>query len=357
MYKILAINPGSTSTKISIYNDKVEIYNKTFRHPENELTKYNSIIEQLDFRTDLIFECLKEAQLDETKINAVVGRGGLVKPIEGGTYLVNDELLNDLKEAKRGEHASNLGAIIADKIAKKIGAKAYIVDPVVVDEMINLARYSGHKDLERKSIFHALNQKAVAKRYSDSINKRYDKLNIIVAHLGGGISIGIHSDGKVIDVNNAFDGEGSFSPERSGSLPIGDFAKLCFSKKYSYEEIKKLLTGKGGIVSYLGVNSGIEVTKMIEEGNEKAKLIYDALAYQISKEIWANATVVSGKVDQIILTGGLAYSKYLVNEIIKRVNKISNVTVYEGEDEMIALTEGVLRVLNEEEKVKTYRSN
>jgi len=353
-FKLLIINPGSTSTKIGIYEDENPILVETLRHSSEKISEYREIYEQLDFRKDVILDILKEKDFDINTLDAVVGRGGLLKSIEGGTYEVNKTMLKDLKVGIQGQHASNLGGIIASEIANSLKVPAFIVDPVVVDEMTDVARISGMPEIERKSIFHALNQKAVAKRYAVEKKISYDDLNLIVTHMGGGISVGAHKKGKVVDVNNALDGEGPFSPERSGGLPVGDLVKLCFSGKYTIEDIKKKINGKGGIVGYLQTNNTKEVGDRAIAGDEDAKLILDAMGYQISKEIGKCAAVLQGKVDAIILTGGIAYSKYIVDYIKERVEFISEVVVYPGEDELLALAEGALRVLRKQEIAKEY---
>lgn len=352
--KILSINPGSTSTKIAVFEDEKEIMEKVLRHSNVELEKYEDIYSQKSFRKDVILNALKEAEITVESLDVIVGRGGLLKPIEGGTYLVTDKMLEDLKKGVLGEHASNLGGAIAKEIADTIGKKAYIVDPVVVDELEEIARVSGMAEIERISIFHALNQKAVARRYCTENRVNYNEKNIIVAHLGGGVSVGIHKNGKVVDVNNALDGDGPFSPERSGGIPAGQLVKMCFSGKYSQEDIKKKLKGSGGIVSYLNTNDVRDVMKMVEDGDKNAKLIVDAMCYQIAKEIGALSTVVAGKVDAIILTGGISYSKYVVEKISNSVNFIAPITVYPGEDEMSALALGGLRVARGVESAKIY---
>lgn len=354
-YRLLIMNPGSTSTKIGVYEDDKEILIETLRHSAEEIGQYPTIVDQFEFRKNVILNVLKEKNFDIKTLSAVVGRGGLLKSIEGGTYAVNDSMLEDLKIGVQGQHASNLGGIIANEIAKELNIPAFIVDPVVVDEMEEVARVSGMPEIERKSIFHALNQKAVAKRYAKECNKDYSELNLIVAHLGGGISVGAHKAGRVVDVNNALDGEGPFSPERSGGVPVGDLVKLCFSGKYSEAEIKKMITGKGGIVAYLGTNDAKAVDERAAAGDAEAKLIYDAMGYQVAKEIGKCAAVLSGKVDAIILTGGIAYSKNLVSYIKERVEFISQVVVYPGEDEILALAEGGLRVLRGEEAAREYK--
>ncbi|SHH49179.1 butyrate kinase [Caloranaerobacter azorensis DSM 13643] len=354
VFRLLIINPGSTSTKIAIYDNEKPVLEETLRHSTEELSKYSKIYDQYEFRKNIILETLNEKGINLTKLSAVVGRGGLLKPIAGGTYKVNERMLEDLKVGVLGEHASNLGGILAHEIASQLNIPAFIVDPVVVDEMEEVARISGMPELERKSIFHALNQKAVARRAAKELGKAYNEVNLIVAHLGGGISVGAHKNGRVIDVNNALDGEGPFSPERTGGLPVGDLVKLCFSGKYTLADMKKKIKGNGGLVAYLGTNDAREVVKMIENGDKKAELVYKAMAYQVAKEIGSLAAVLEGKVDGIILTGGIAYDKRFTKWIIDRVSFISKVFVYPGEDEMIALAEGGLRVLRGEEEAKVY---
>lgn len=354
-YKQLIINPGSTSTKIGIYDDENPILVETLRHSAEEIGKYKEIYDQLEFRKEVILKVLEEKAFDIKELSGVVGRGGLLKPIEGGTYSVNDAMIKDLKQGVLGQHASNLGGIIAHEIAMEINVPSFIVDPVVVDELDDVARISGMPEIDRKSIFHALNQKAVAKRYAKEKNTSYEELNLIVAHMGGGISVGAHKQGRVVDVNNALDGEGPFSPERSGGLPVGDLVKLCFSGKYTMDEIKKKINGKGGIVGYLQTNDAKAVGDRALAGDKEAKLIFDAMAYQVAKEIGRCAAVLQGKVDAIILTGGIAYAKYIVDYIKDRVEFISQVVVYPGEDELLALAEGGLRVLTGQEAAKEYK--
>ncbi|AKL96937.1 butyrate kinase Buk [Clostridium aceticum] len=355
VYRVLAINPGSTSTKIAIFDNEKPVFEEVLRHSTGELSKYDTIFDQYEFRKNIILETLNEKGINITKLSAVVGRGGLLKPMAGGTYRVEETMLKDLKKGILGQHASNLGGVLAYEIASQLNIPPFIVDPVVVDEMQEIARISGMPEIERKSIFHALNQKAVARRAAKDKGGKYEDFNFIVAHLGGGISVGCHEKGKVIDVNNGLDGDGPFSPERTGGLPTGDFAKLCFSGKYTYEEIKKKNVGQGGLVAYLGTNDGREVGKMIEAGDQKAELVYKAMAYQVAKEIGAAAAVLMGKVDAIILTGGIAYDKVFTGWIQEKVSFISEALVYPGEDEMIALTEGALRVLRKEEEAKQYQ--
>ncbi|WP_035292410.1 butyrate kinase [Clostridium sp. KNHs214] len=354
-YKLLIINPGSTSTKIGVYEDENQILEETLRHSAEEIGKYSSIFEQLNFRKEVILKVLKEKNFHINTLSAVVGRGGLLKPIEGGTYSVNERMLEDLKVGVQGQHASNLGGILANEIAKSLNIPSFIVDPVVVDEMDEVARISGMPEIERKSIFHALNQKAVAKRYAKEKGKKYEELNLIVAHMGGGISVGAHKNGRVVDVNNALDGEGPFSPERSGGLPVADLTKMCFSGKYTLEEMRKKINGKGGFVAYLGTNNAKEVGDKAVAGDKKYKLLFDAMAYQVAKEIGKCAAVLCGKVDAIILTGGIAYSKDMQKAIKEKVEFISSIVVYPGEDELLALAQGGLRVLNGEEEAREYK--
>lgn len=353
-YKLLIINPGSTSTKIGVYSDEKEVLVETLRHSSEEIAKYDNIFEQKNFRKDVIMNILKKNNIDVSSLDAIVGRGGMLRPIPGGTYEVTDKLLEDLKVGVSGQHASNLGGILANEIAKEVGIRSFIVDPVVVDELQDVARISGMPELPRRSIFHALNQKAVAKRYAKECGKRYEDLNLVVVHMGGGVSVAAHRDGLVIDVNNTLDGDGPFSPERSGSVPVGDLVKLCFSGKYTESEIYSKIVGKGGYVAYLNTNDARDVLKAKEEGDEYASLIFEAFIYQICKAIGEMSTVLNGKVNQIILTGGIAYSPVVVNAIKERVQWISDITVYPGEDELLALAQGALRVLNGEEEGKVY---
>jgi len=352
---ILAINPGSTSTKFALYEEEKLIFEKTLRHSADELAGFPKITDQFHFRKDLIMKELTVRQTKFSELAAVVGRGGLIKPIESGIYEVNNKMIDDLRNGILGEHASNLGGLIADEIASSLpSANAYIVDPVVVDELDPVARISGHPAIERKSIFHALNQKAVARTYASSVNRKYDEMNIIVVHMGGGISVGAHKKGRVVDVNNALNGDGPFSPERSGGLPSGQLIDLCFSGKYTHQELKSMITGKGGIVAYLGTNNFIEVCTRAENGDKDAVLIREAIIYQISKEIGAMAAVLKGKVDVIILTGGLAYQSSHVEGIKKMVEFISDIAVFPGEDEIKALAYNGLLALDGKIEIKTY---
>lgn len=351
---ILAINPGSTSTKIAVFEDEKEIFLKNIKHSVEEIAPFEKITDQFDFRKAVILKELETAEIDMKNIKIVVGRGGLVRPVESGVYEINDKLKDDLIHSDK-EHASNLGALIADDIAKSLdGARAFITDPVVVDEMEDVARITGHPLFERVSIFHALNQKAVARRFAKSIERPYEDINVIVTHLGGGISVGAHRKGRVIDVNQALDGEGSFSPERSGTLPAGDVCKMAFSGKYTHAEMKLMFKGKGGFAAYLGTNDAREVQERVEAGDKKAKLIDDAMVYQVAKDIGSMATVLKGEVDGIIITGGIAYNKAFIANLKERVSFIGKVIVYPGEDEMSALALNGLRILKGETEAKVY---
>ncbi|MBJ3766230.1 butyrate kinase [Bacillus subtilis] len=353
--RILTINPGSTSTKIGVFHNERSIFEKTLRHNIEELQRFDRIIDQYEFRKNHILETLHEQGINISKFDAVCARGGLLRPIEGGTYVVNDDMIEDLKSGYAGQHASNLGGIIAREIAEGLNIPSYIVDPVVVDEMSVLAKVSGMPEIERKSIFHALNQKAVARKAAASLGKRYENMKMIITHMGGGITIGVHDRGRVVDVNNGLHGEGPFSPERAGTVPAGDLVDLCFSGEYTKEEIMKKLVGTGGLLGYLGTNDAVKVEQMIQGGDEKARFIYDAMAYQVAKEIGAASAALKGEVEAIVLTGGLAYGKSFVSAIRSYIDWISDVLVYPGENELQSLAQGALRVLQGEEQSKQYR--
>jgi len=353
--RIAVINPGSTSTKIAVYADEQVELQAALHHQQQELAPFRQITDQYLFRKNLVLQTCAAQHVDLATCDAIVGRGGLVYPLAGGCYRINDLMLADLRNAVMGEHASNLGALIARAIGDELGKPAFIVDPVVVDEMTPLARYSGLPEIPRHSIFHALNQKAEARRAAQELHKPYECCRLIVAHLGGGISVGAHCDGNVIDVNNALDGDGPFSPERSGGLPAGQLVRLCFSGTYSQSEMLKKIQGQGGLVAYLGTNDGQAVTARIQAGDVQAKEVLAALAYQVAKEIGALATVLHGHVDAIVLTGGLAHNAMLVEWIRARVQFLAPVKVMPGEDEMRALYEGAWRVLAGIEAAKEYR--
>ena len=352
--KSLIINPGSTSTKIGVFEDETLLFEETLRHSTEEIGRFANIVEQKDFRKNIITDLLRSKEFDIKSLNVIVGRGGMLKPIPGGTYAVTEELLEDLKKGVQGQHASNLGGILAKEIGDSIGVPSYIVDPVVVDELMPIARYSGVPELPRVSIFHALNQKAVAKRYAKEIGKPYESLRLVVVHMGGGVSVGAHENGRVIDVFNALDGDGAFSPERAGGVPNGALIKMCFSGKYTEKEVYGKMVGKGGFNAYLGTNDMREVTKRADEGDEKAAEAKQAFLLQVAKDIGSMACVLNGKVDQIIVTGGIAYGADVVAALKERAEWIAPFTVYPGEDELLALAQGALRVLNGEEEAKAY---
>jgi len=375
---ILAINPGSTSTKIGIFratstdhlidnvmstddadittkgNAVIELVAKeSITHSTEELAKFKELNDQIDYRRGLIEQAVKNAGLELSDIEGFVGRGGLLRPLESGVYRVNDTMLDDLKVGVQGKHAANLAGQIAHALAAAHGKDAYIADPEVTDELIPEARISGHPLLERRSMFHALNQKAIARRYAAEQGKRYEDVNVIVAHMGGGVSIGAHQHGRVIDVNDALDGDGPFSPERSGNVPAGQLVDLCFSGEYTYEQVKQMLTGKGGYVAFFGTNDAAQVAQDAKNDPEKA-LIQSAMAYQVAKYIGAKAAALAGNVDAILLTGGIMHSKKIADEITRRVQFIAPVHVYPGEDELLSLAEAAQRALTGTEPVKTY---
>ena len=354
MNKILVINPGSTSTKIAVYQDEQQILLEVIRHSAEEIGRYEKIADQYEFRKDLIISKVQEKGIETNDFDAIIGRGGMVRPLESGVYAVNQAMLDDLRNCRySAEHASNLGGVIAYEMANAIGCPAYIADPVAVDELSDLARISGHPELPRRSIFHALNHKAVGRRYAKEVGKKYEELNLVIVHMGGGVSVGAHKQGKVVDVNQALDGWGPFSPERAGTLPAGDLVKLCFSGKYTEAEVKKMLVGKGGFFAHLGTTDAREVDNMVGAGDKKAALILDAFSYAITKEIGAMLLAMQDKTDAVILTGGIAYDPFVVEYLKKYVSPFAPVIVYPGEDEMGALAGCALRALNGE-PVKTY---
>ncbi len=356
--KILAVNPGSTSSKIAFFAGSSsgvrEIMSRTIEHDRQELESFDSVVDQKDLRLEYIIDFIEESEIELENLDAVVGRGGLLKPIPGGTYAVNEAMLSDLKSGRQGEHASNLGGILASELAEKSGAEPYIVDPVVVDEMKPIARISGMPELERRSIFHALNQKAVARKYAAEKDKNYDEITIIAAHLGGGISVGLHEKGKVTDVNNALAGEGPFTPNRAGTLPALDLAMFCISSGLDETEMKQKLTGESGVMGYLGTNDMKEVEKRAAGGDDEAKLIFDAMVYQVAKEIASLAPAAEEPVEAILLTGGIAHSSDFVTGVEERVEFIAPVHLYPGEEEMKSLAEGANRVLMGQESARQY---
>jgi butyrate kinase len=362
MYRVLSINPGSTSTKVAVYENETPQFIETIRHSAQEIAQYPKIADQYTFRRDAVLALLQRHGVDLTSLHAVVGRGGLLRPIESGTYAVNEAMLHDLRSPQEREHASNLGAILAHEIATRAGplpgsgagVPAFIVDPVCVDEFEEIARISGLPEIKRSSLSHALNLKAMARKAAQTLGRPYAELNLVVVHLGGGISVSPHRKGRMIDVNQALDGTGPFSPERSGGLPTGDLVRMCYSGRYTREEMLKKLAGRGGLVAHLGTNDAVEVERRIGAGDEYARLVFEAMAYQIAKEIGLMATVLYGQVDAIVITGSLAHSAMLLDWIRPRVQWIAPILVYPGEDELLALTQGALRVLAGVEPAKIY---
>ena len=351
--RILAINPGSTSTKFALYVNESPALVKNIRHSEADLAPFRgrSILEQQQFRAQQIEAALNEAGYDVGDLHAVVGRGGLLPPVASGTYLVNDDMLEALRLARRGEHASNLGAFLAQYLAQQAGAKAYIVDPVSVDEWPSLARLSGSALLERQCLSHALNSKAVAKRYARESGKKYESLRLIVAHLGSGISVSAHAEDRMIDVTNSRE-EGAFSTERAGGVPAMQLVDLCFSGRYTRNQVEAVLFREGGLYSYLGTKDLVEVEQRIATGDTKAALVFGAMLHQIGKEIGAMAAVLHGRVDALLLTGGMAHSDRLAGALAKYIGWIAPIVRYPGEDELQALVEGALRVLRGEEEAR-----
>ena len=354
-HKLLIINPGSTSTKIAVFQGKECVFKTNIKHSAEEIAPFEHIADQYHFRKEVILNTLKEAGMELNDLSMVVGRGGLLKPLTSGIYEVNEAMKRDLVNSPVGEHACNLGGLIADDIAKSVGVKAYIADPVIVDEMEDVARFSGHPAFPRMSVFHALNQKMIARQHATAVGKRYEDLNLIGIHLGGGISVAAHKKGRVVDVNNALNGDGPFTPERSGALPSGPLMNACFSGKYTKKEIDLMLKGQGGFVAYLGTNDAMEVENQVKAGNKEWELVYRAMAYQVAKEVGGlAASAFSMDVDAIFVTGGMAYDKNFCKILDSHLGKIAPVCVYPGEDEMMALTLNGLMVLNGETVAKIY---
>ena len=353
--KVLIINPGSTSTKIAVFDfdTDTEILGTNISHSVDDLAGFDRVSDQTNFRLEKILNNLEDANISTKELICVSARGGLVRPIPGGTYGISDVMCEELKAVKN-EHASNLGALIGMEIMNMEGVAGYITDPIVVDEMMDIAKVTGVKGINRAAIGHPLNRKAIARKTAEKIGKRYEDSNFIVAHMGGGVTVGMHAKGRVIDTNNGLNGDGPMSPERAGSLPNSALMDLAYNKGMSEKELFKFLVGNGGFVSHLATNDAREVEKMVEEGNEYAKLIYEAMAYQVAKEIAALSVGVNGEIDAIALTGGVAYSNMITNWIIERVKFIAPVYVFPGEGEIKALYEGVKRVIIGEEEAKIY---
>ena len=364
--KILVINPGSTSTKMAVYDDEKPILLRNITHTAEELAPFDAITEQQDFRRQLVLDELAAADIP-LEFDAVIGRGGLVKPIAGGVYEINQQMIDDpLHGCVMHNHACNLGCLIAHEIAEEINSqkpnanskgprcRSFIADPGVVDELSPLARISGSPLMPRICIWHALNQRAIARRYARGIGKEYEDLNLIICHLGGGISVAAHEHGRAIDANNALDGEGPFSPERAGSLPAADLIRLCFSGKYSEKQLLKRIAGKAGLNAHLGTNNMREILQRIKDGDDHAKLIVEAMLYHVAKNIAAESAVLCGKIDAILLTGGMAHSDYIVSELRRRIGFLAPVYTFPGEDEMEALALNALAVLQGRRDVKVY---
>ena len=354
VYKMLIINPGSTSTKIAVYENTNPLFESNQSHGTEELAPFEKLADQLDFRRDVLEKTLEERNISFADLDGIVTCGGLTRPVSSGIYEINELMVNELKSAKYGEHASNLAPMIAFELSKKYSLPCWIADPVIVDEMQDIARFSGTPKIQRKSIFHALNQKAVSRRVAKTMGKKYEDCCFVVAHLGGGISVAAHKNGKCIDVNNALGGEGPYSPERAGGVSAFALVDLCYSGDYTKDEIKKLLVGKGGLSAYLGTNNGREIEQRIKDGDKEAEAVFYGMAYQVAKEIGAAATVLMGEPDAIILTGGLAHNKGFTDFIENMVKYICQVVVYPGEDELLALAESGFRVLSGQEKAKVF---
>lgn len=353
--RILAINPGSTSTKIAVFADEKPIFSHTFSHTPAELSTFKEVNDQFEWRLDMILKELRNNGFDIKNLDAVIGRGGLLRPVESGVYPVNDAMVHDLRFAER-KHASNLGGLLARHIGDKADIPSYIADPVVVDEMIPYARISGLPEIPRISIFHALNQKAVARRYAKEKGMRYEDMNLVVCHMGGGITVSAHRGGKVIDTSNGLDGEGPMAPERSGTLNASQLVELCFSGKYTQTELLAKVHGKGGLVAHLGTTSIPEILERVDRGDLHAMLIIRAMCYSIAKEIGAMSTALCGHVDAILITGGIAHSKRITDYIAGHCSFIAPILVYPGEDELLALAQNALAVLNGEMETKIYES-
>jgi butyrate kinase len=353
--KVLIINPGSTSTKIAVYQDGKCLMQQNIRHYLDDLVHYPTIISQFEFRKEMIEGTLEMEGFSLNDFKIIMGRGGLTYPLESGVYEVDDRMLTHVRKGVLGQHASNLGPLLSHAIAKEIpGSKAYIADPVVTDELDAVARVSGHPRFERRSIYHALNQKAVSRLYAQLVSKKYCDLNLIVVHMGGGVSVGAHQKGRVVDVNNALDGEGPFSPERSGTLPVGQLIEACFCGNFTEEEMMRMVNGEGGMMAYLNTNSMIEITDYAADGDEEAIFYVNAFVYQVSKAIGEMATVLKGNVDVILLTGGIAHNKMINKMIENRVGFISKVEIFAGEDELAAMAMNAQMMLNGELIPKKY---
>ncbi|GAB7025333.1 butyrate kinase [Geotalea toluenoxydans] len=355
--KILIVNPGSTSTKIGVFTQGKMVINQSVKHDDAELRKFPTIWDQYDFRRDAIFKVLQDNDLSMGEMDAIACRGGNVRPLPGGIYRICPKMIEDMKSGIYGGHPINVGGLVAFDLGNQFNIPVLTADPPMTDELCTSARYSGIPQISRQSSFHALNQKATARKIAAELGKKYEETNLVVAHLGGGISVGAHRRGKIIDVNNALDGDGPFSPERAGSLPAGDLVKLCFSGEYSKKEVLKLLTGGGGLFAYLGTTDAQEIERRIAAGDQKAAQVYEAMIYQVAKEIGACAAVLEGEVDAIALTGSLVYSKMLLNSLQKKISFIAPVLLNPGENEMEALADAAMRYFNNEEALSIYKQD
>jgi butyrate kinase len=351
---ILIINPGSTSTKVGIFSGGELKVNESVKHADTELRRFATIWNQYDYRRDAILQVLKDSNLSMGEMDAIACRGGNVKPLPGGIYRVCPKMIADMKSGIYGGHPVNVGGLVAFDLGNQFNIPVLTADPPMTDELCTSARYSGIPQISRQSSFHALNQKATARKIAAGLGKKYDEVNLIVVHLGGGISVGAHKKGKIIDVNNALDGDGAFSPERAGSLPAGDLVKMCFSGEYSKAQILKMLTGGGGLFAYLGTTNAIEIEKRIAGGDQQAAEVYEAMVYQVAKEIGACTTVLEGEIDAIALTGSLVYSRILLDSLLKKISFIAPVLLNPGENEMEALAEAAMRYFNNEEELAVY---
>ena len=349
---VLVINPGSTSTKIAVYRDNQSVMVKSIHHSSEDLQRFEHITDQYDYRRQLLIDSLREENID-INFDAVIGRGGLAKPVEGGVYRVNIKMIEDMRNAKH-QHACDLGCILAYDIAKECGCPSYVADPGTVDELNDYARISGSPLMPRVAIWHALNQRAVARRYAKSIGAKYDDLDFIVCHLGGGISVAAHQHGRAVDANNALDVEGPFSPERAGTLPAGDLIRLCFSGNYTEAKLLKQVAGKAGLCAHLGTNNVKEIMQSVEEGDKHAELILNAMIYHVAKNIAAQGAVLCGKVDAILITGGMAYSDYIIERLKQRIEYLAPVHIFPGEDELAALAQNAYGVLLGDLVAKDY---
>lgn len=353
-YKILVIDPGSTSTKCGIYLNETPIITKSIKHTLEELTSFNGIPNQKEFRKKFVMDTIAESGIGLNELDVVIGRGGLVKKISSGVYEINPKMVKDALYDPYGQHACNLGPTIAYEIAQEAGIKAYTADPATMNDMPEVAQLTGLPEIRRVSTFHALNQRAMARKYAEQQGIPYKEMSLIVAHMGGGISIGVHKNGQVIDVNNGLDGDGPFSPERAGSLPSMQMAELCYSGKYTLREMTNKIAGEGGIFAYIGTNDMLEVERRCLNGDEDAMLLSDAMSYNIGKWIGASAAVLHGKVDAIILTGGIAYDKLVCDYITKMVSFIAPVVIMPGENELEALAMNAYRVMTGKIEPKVY---